>query len=101
MRHTVSSHLSYMKNIPKSHNIAIVGLPCHTEAAKKAMTSHIIPNKAILIGIACGTNYEYGRFRKMVSGKCIDPKEISSYTLRNTRFLILIFSSSQAAGKQE
>lgn len=91
MRHTVSSHLSIMNKIPKSDRIAIVGLPCHIEAVSNAIQNNMIKNETFLISMACGTNYDYCRFRKLVNDNGVDADKITGYTLRKTRLLMPYF----------
>ncbi len=93
MRHTISSHLSLLNNIPKKHKIAIVGLPCHIEALNKIKNNRVLKHRIeYLIGIACGTNYEYTKFLSLINSYNLDVNRISYYTLRDTERLRPYFS---------
>lgn len=82
MRHTYSSHIPALSRVKKNEKIAFVGLPCHVAAASKLRDKF---NIEYLIGIACGTNYDYGKFTSLVKEHGIAPSEIKKYTLRDTR----------------
>lgn len=89
MRHTFSSHISALSKVKKNEKIAFVGLPCHIAAANRLRDKF---NIEYLIGIACGTNYDYGKFTALVKNYGIEPSEIKKYTLRDTKNLIPYFS---------
>lgn len=82
MRHTYSSHISALSKTKKGEKIAFVGLPCHVAAADRLGGKF---NIKYLIGIACGTNYDYGKFTELIRKYGIEPSEIKRYTLRDTR----------------
>lgn len=93
MRHSVSSFLSNINTIPTNDNIALVGLPCHIDSINKARKNGIIKNNIkILIGIACGTNYDYSMFAELLYNHNIDISKIEQYTLRDTEKLKPYFS---------
>ncbi len=73
MRHTYSSHIPALSKVKKNEKIAFVGLPCHIAAANKLRDKF---NIEYLIGIACGTNYDYGKFASLVKEHGIDPSSI-------------------------
>lgn len=88
MRHTYSSHISALSKVKKNEKIAFVGLPCHVAAASKLRDKF---NIEYLVGIACGTNYDYGKFASLMKEHGIEPSEIKRYTLRDTRNLMPYF----------
>ena len=93
MRHTISSHLSILNEIPANHKIAVIGLPCHVEAINKAKNNGFSDQKIeVILGIACGTNYLYSEFNKLLQEKNIEPKRIKEYTLRKIKFFTPYFS---------
>jgi len=82
MRHTYSSHIPALSKVKKNEKIAFVGLPCHVAAASKLRDKF---NIEYLIGVACGTNYDYEKFVNLMKVYGIEPYEIKKYTLRDTR----------------
>jgi coenzyme F420 hydrogenase subunit beta len=93
MRHTVSSHLSILKEVPYSDKIALVGLPCHVEAIRHAQKKQLLTrNVEYLLGIACGTNYLYPEFLKVVQAHGINVQKITDYTLRDSDHFMPYFS---------
>lgn len=88
MRHTYSSHISALSKVKNNEKISFVGLPCHVAAASKLREKY---NIKYLIGIACGTNYDYEKLTSLVKEHGIEPSEIKRYTLRDTRNLVPYF----------
>lgn len=82
MRHTYSSHIPALLKVKKNEKIAFVGLPCHIAAANKLRDKF---NIEYLIGIACGTNYDYEKFVNLMKVYGVESSEIKKYTLRDTR----------------
>ncbi len=88
MRHTVSSHLSIMNKVPINDKIALVGLPCHIEAIYNIKKKRLLKHKIeYLIGIACGTNYEYRAFCNLIQSLGINIERVKYYVLRETERL--------------
>jgi coenzyme F420 hydrogenase subunit beta len=88
MKHTYSSHVSALSKVKKGEKIAFVGLPCHVAAASKLRDRFSIE---YLIGIACGTNYDYEKFSALVKEHGIEPSEIKKYILRDMRNFVPYF----------
>jgi len=88
MRHTFSSHIPALSKVGKNDKIAFVGLPCHVAAASRLREKF---NIEYLIGIACGTNYDYEKFVNLMKVYEIEPFEIKKYTLRDTRNFVPYF----------
>lgn len=98
MRHTFSSHISALSRVKKNEKIAFVGLPCHVSAANRLRDKF---NIEYLIGIACGTNYDYEKFTALVKEHGIKPSEIKKYTLRDTRKFVPYFLFETETKKTE
>lgn len=102
MRHTVTSLFSDFpkQDISKQDEIAITGLPCHLKASSK-LQEQLGYNVKYKIGIACGTNYDYRKFRDLLEEEGIDLEGIEDYTLRETKKFTPYFEFKMNNGEKK
>jgi coenzyme F420 hydrogenase subunit beta len=101
MRHSVSSHLTGLEDVPVEDEIALVGLPCHIEAIRHLREHGLLKHQIkFLLGLACGSNYEKFKFLELLTKNDIDLNEVEDYTLRDTHLMSPYFSFRTTRGKE-